>query len=69
MADMVMEASNVGGTTGGTRGVAGGLVEMASGIDGAVGPDGTNSAGSSSYCSAYDCTGDAGLGGTATGVE
>ena len=62
MVDMVMEASDVGGATGGTECVVGGLVKVASSIGGArVG--GTDSMGSSSCCacSAY--------GGITTGVE
>ena len=69
MADMVMEASDVGGATGGTRGVVRGTVEVASGIGGAAGEGGTNSVGSSSCCSACGATGDASLGGGATGAE
>ena len=64
-----MEASDVGGTVGGTEGVAGGSVEVASSIDGAAWADGTDSVGSSSCCSAYGGIGDAGLGGVATGAE
>ena len=48
MEDMVMEASDVGGTTGGIGGVTGGTVEVASSISG-VGVGGTDSVGCSSY--------------------
>ena len=57
-----MEAFDVGGATGGTGGVAGGLVEMASGIGG-VEASGTDSVGSSPCCACSTC------GGAATGVE
>ena len=69
MTDMVNEASDVEGATGGKRGVTGGSVEMTSGIDSAAGAGGTDSTGSSSCCSACGGTGDAGLGGAATGAE
>ena len=50
MANMVIEASDVGGAAGGTGDVARGSVEVASGIDGAAGAGGTDSIGSSSCC-------------------
>ena len=62
VADMVMEASDVGGATGGTGGVVRGTVEVASGIGGTR-ACGTNSVGSSS-CYAYSA-----CGGAATGAE
>ena len=66
MADMVIEAFDVGGIAGGI----GGSVEVALGIGG-VEAGGIELAGSSSCCacSAWAGTGDAGLGGAATGVE
>ena len=63
VADMVMEASDVGRATGGTGGVAGlGAIGVASGIGGTR-ACGTNSVGSSS-CYAYSA-----CGGAATGAE
>ena len=62
VADMVMEASDVGGATGGIRGVIGGTVEVASSIGGA-GVSGIDSIGSSSYCAYSTC------GGLPTGAE
>ena len=50
VADMVIGASNVGGATGGTEGVVGGSIEVAWGIDGAVGADGIDFVGRSSCC-------------------
>ena len=66
-----MDASDVEGTVGGTRGVVRGSVEVASSIGGVVGADGIDSLGSSSYCSCSACTStrDAGLGGAASGAE
>ena len=71
VANMVIEASDIGGAAGGTRGVAGGSAEVASGIDGAARTSGIDSVGSSSYCSCSACTStrDAGLGGAASGAE
>ena len=68
--EMVIEASNVEGASGGTTRVVGGVVEVASGIGG-VGVGGTNSMGSSSCyaCSACGGTKDAGLGGAPRGAE
>ena len=65
MADMVIEASDVGGIVGGI----GGSIEVALGIGG-VEAGGIELMGSSSSCacSAWASTGDAGLG-AATGVE
>ena len=62
MEDMVMEASDVGGTTGGIGGVTGGTVEVASSISG-VGVGGTDSVGSSFCCACSAC------GGAATSAE
>ena len=69
VADMVMEASDVGGVVGGIGGIAGGSVEVALGIGGVVGAGGIDSLGSSSCCSACGGIGDADLGGVATGAE
>ena len=69
MADMVIEASDVGGAAGGTGDVARGSVEVALGIDSAAGACGTYSTGNSSYCSTCGDTRDASLGSVATGVE
>ena len=71
MADMVIEASDVGGAAGGTRDVVEGLVEVVLGIDGAVGASGIESTGSSSccVCLAYAGTRDDGLSGAASGAE
>ena len=77
MADMVIEASDVGGAAGGTRGVVGGTIEVASSIDGAAGANdaatkgGTDCVGCSSCygCSVCGGIGDTGLGGAATGAE
>ena len=74
---MVIETSDVGSATGGTRGVAGGSIEVASGIDGVVGIGdaagtcGTDSVGCSFCCgcSTYGDTRDAGLSGAATCAE
>ena len=70
VAEMVMEASDVEGATGGTTRVIGGAVEVASGIDG-VGASGTDSMRSSSCCACSACggTGGAGLGGAPRGAE
>ena len=46
IADMLIGASDVGGAAGGTGYVAGGSVEVASGIDGAAGAGGIKSEGS-----------------------
>ena len=48
MADMVIEASDVGGAVSGTRGVVGGSIKVASSIDAAVGAGGIDFVGSSS---------------------
>ena len=69
MADIVMEASDVGGAAGGIGGVAGGTVEVTSVIGGAARESGTDSTGSSSCCLACGGTGDVGLGGAATGTD
>ena len=77
VAKMVNEASDVRGAAGGTEGVAGGSVEMPSGIGCTVGTSdvagtsGTDFVRSLSYCSYSTCAGtiDVGLGGTAIGVE
>ena len=70
MAEMVMEASDVDGATGGTTGVVGGAREVSSGI-GVAGAGNTNFVGSSSCyaCSTYGGTGGAGLSGAPKGVE
>ena len=59
VAKIVMEASDVEGATGGTRGVAGGSVEVDSGIGG-VGAGGTDSVGRSSCCAYLACGGTGG---------
>ena len=71
MAYMVVGASDVGGATGAIGGVARKSVEVASGINGAVGAGGTNSVGISSYYACSTCAGigDVGLGGAASSVE
>ena len=46
VANMVIRASDVGGAVGGIGDVAGGSIEVASSIDGAVGASGTDSEGS-----------------------
>ena len=77
MADMVIGASDVGGTTGGIGDVAGRLVEVASGIDGAAGVGdaaGTGGINFEESSSCYGCSvcgdiGDAGLGVAASGAE
>ena len=71
MTDMVIEASDVGGAAGGTRGVVGGSIEVASGIDGVAGAGDTHYVGCSSRCACSVCagTGDAGLGGAGTCAE
>ena len=66
---MVMDASDVEGTVGGTGGIVRGSVEVASSIGGVVGADGIDSLGSSSCCSACGGIGDADLGGVATSAE
>ena len=70
--EMVIEASNVEGVSGGTTRVVGGVVEVASGIGGAAGAGGTDSVGNSSCCGYSACGGirGAGLsGGAATCVK
>ena len=71
VADMVIEAFDVRDATGGTEGVAGGSVKVASRIGGAVGVGGTDSMGSSSGCDYSACggTGGAGLGAATTGAK
>ena len=71
MAETVNKASDVDGAVGETNGVevVGGVVEVASRIGGAVGTGGTDSVGSSSYCSACGGTGDIDLADAAIGVE
>ena len=70
IADMLIGASDVGGAAGGTGYVAGGSVEVASGIGGA-GVGGIDSVRSLSYCacSAYGGTGGAGLGEVPKGAK
>ena len=70
VAEMMMEASNVEDAIGGTGGVVGGTVEVASGIGG-VGASGIDSVGSSSCyaCSACGGTGGAGLSEAPRGAE
>ena len=70
MAEMVIEASDVEGASGGTTRVVGGVVEVASGIGGA-GAGGIDSMESSSYCAclAYGGTGGVGLGGAPRGAK
>ena len=71
MADMVIEASDVGGAAGGTGDIVGGSVEVVLGIDDVVGASGIESAGSSSCCVCLADAGtrDDGLGGAASGAE
>ena len=71
VANMVIEASDVGGAAGGTGGVAGRSIEVASGIDGVAGAGDTHYVGCSSRCVCSVCagTGDAGLGGAGTCAE